>query len=208
MFESFISSLGSKLFITLLLTSTVLTTGVAISKVSSSIASENIPNKGINIVAAENFEEINETAKEITPAKPFVASIVASVTKIPTIAKTFLPAATPTAKPTVTGTNTGCIITLSGQQFDVTSLRSSHSGGDIFNCGTDMTSVYNNKHGTSLSRMQKYLVATNGSGTPTVLPTSTQINMNNDDREDSEHEDRYVEKREKEDHNDDEVNDD
>lgn len=202
MFESFISSLGSKLLITLLITSTVLTTGIAVSKVTSSIASENIPNKGINIVAAENFEEKNETIEEVSPTKAFVAGIVASVTKIPTIAKTFLPAATPTAKPTSAGSNTGCIITLSGQQFDVTALRSSHSGGDIFNCGTDMTAIYNNKHGNNLSRMQKYLVTNGTGGSSIVLPTSTQINMNNDDREDNEHQDRYIEKKDREDHED------
>jgi hypothetical protein len=181
---------------------------VAVSKISSSIASENIPSKGINIVAAEKVEKnIDDSEVVVTPTKAFIAKVVAKVVAVPTIAKTFLPAATPTAKPTSINTNSGCIITLSGQQFDVSALRSSHSGGDVFNCGSDMTSVYNNKHGTSLSRMQKYLVTTGGGSSTTLAPTASQSNMNNDDREDSEHEDRYIEKREKEDHNEDDEQD-
>lgn len=206
MFESFITSLGSKLFITLLLTSTVLTTGVAISKVSSSIASENIPNNGINIASAQEVDENIEVEEilEASPTKAFVASVVANVTKIPTITKAFLPATTPTIKP-VSNTTSGCIITLSGQEYDVTKLRSTHSGGDVFNCGTDMTTIYTNKHGSSLSRMQKYLV-TNTGGAGSTQGTSPQPKFekyeDNDDREDNEHEDRYFEKREREDHDD------
>lgn len=109
------------------------------------------------------------------------------------------PLAVPTAviipKPTTAPTNNSnlCIITLQGQQYDVTSLRSTHSGGDIFKCGTDMTAVYQGKHGTSLARMQPYLynfgTATISSQNPT--PTTKNTNKDEDDREDKEHEDRY-----------------
>ncbi|MEI6378691.1 MAG: hypothetical protein WCO55_03455 [Candidatus Falkowbacteria bacterium] len=53
-----------------------------------------------------------------------------------------------------------CIITISGNKYDVTSLQSSHSGGNVFDCGTDMTSVYLGRHGRNLNRMQPYLIAT------------------------------------------------
>jgi predicted heme/steroid binding protein len=62
-------------------------------------------------------------------------------------------------KPTLTSTtNNSCIVTISGEKYDVSSLKASHSGGDIFNCGSDMTSVYKDEHGSNLSRMNMYLV--------------------------------------------------
>lgn len=60
--------------------------------------------------------------------------------------------------------NSQCIITLFGKQFNVTSLQTSHTGGNIFNCGTDMTAVYQTQHGTDLTRMQPYLVTSTGTG--------------------------------------------
>lgn len=67
-------------------------------------------------------------------------------------------------------TSGGCIITLFGKQYDVTSLRTSHTGGNIFVCGTDMTATYQSMHGTDVTRMQAYLVTSSGntgSGTAT-----------------------------------------
>lgn len=77
----------------------------------------------------------------------------------------FLKASTVTAAP--------CLITLFGQQFDVTSLQTSHTGGNLFVCGTDMTSTYLAQHGTDLSRMQPYLVTPTPTPTPTGTPTPT-----------------------------------
>ncbi len=82
-------------------------------------------------------------------------------------------AATNTALNTTTSqasTSGGCIITLFGKQYDVTSLRTSHTGGNIFACGTDMTTTYQSMHGTDVTRMQAYLVTSSGntgSGTTT-----------------------------------------
>lgn len=59
--------------------------------------------------------------------------------------------------------NNTCIITLFGKQYDVYSLKSSHSGGDIFTCNSDMSSTYQRKHGTNVSRMQQFLVTSTGS---------------------------------------------
>jgi len=206
MINTFLSSLGSKLFLTLLLTSTVLTTGVAISKVSSSFATSQIPSKGINIQAAENEAEPTGVVKKI------VTRLVRTITLTPT---PFPIAILPTKTPIV-AINTGnqCIITISGLQYDVTKLRTTHSGGDVFKCGTDMTSVYVGRHGTNMNRMQAYIINNNQTGgtasitptsiTPTsVTPTSGQKIENNDDREDSEHEDRYIKQEDHEDGSDD-----
>ncbi len=51
-----------------------------------------------------------------------------------------------------------CIITVDGQKYDVESLRSTHTGGDVFTCGTDMSDVFHKQHDDNLRMIQKYLV--------------------------------------------------
>lgn len=51
-----------------------------------------------------------------------------------------------------------CIITVNGKIYDVQPLRSTHEGGDIFKCGTDMSETYRNQHGESVERIEKYLI--------------------------------------------------
>jgi len=51
-----------------------------------------------------------------------------------------------------------CIITIDGQKYDVESLRFTHTGGDIFQCGTDMSAAFHQKHGDRLQMIQRYLV--------------------------------------------------
>ncbi|MFA6981495.1 MAG: cytochrome b5 domain-containing protein [Patescibacteria group bacterium] len=52
-----------------------------------------------------------------------------------------------------------CIITVDGSRYDVTEYRDKHSGGDIFTCGTDMTSVFNDQHDSgTLKKMVPYLL--------------------------------------------------
>lgn len=64
-----------------------------------------------------------------------------------------------TAPPPTQTTVSGCIITIDGGSYNVTSLRSSHSGGDIFNCGSDMSATFWGKHGQSIfSKMQQYRI--------------------------------------------------
>ena len=57
-----------------------------------------------------------------------------------------------------TGTSATCIITIDGQKYDVESLRDTHTGGDVFQCGTDMSDVFHGKHGNNLQMIQRYLV--------------------------------------------------
>jgi cytochrome b involved in lipid metabolism len=54
---------------------------------------------------------------------------------------------------------TACIITINGTRYDVTSYMNMHSGGNIFQCGTDMTAAFNSQHNSSyMSMMAKYKV--------------------------------------------------
>ncbi len=72
----------------------------------------------------------------------------------PSVAKpTATPKATarPTAKP--------CIVTVNGSRYDVTSLRKSHSGGNIFVCGTNMTSTFQSMHGNDYNIIRKYKIS-------------------------------------------------
>ncbi len=53
----------------------------------------------------------------------------------------------------------GCIITLDGSSYNVTNLQRTHSGGDIFNCGSDMSATFWGKHGQSIfNKMQQYRI--------------------------------------------------
>ena len=88
-------------------------------------------------------------------------------TTIPAITGTIAPTPKPTTKVTPKATvkvtpkptvSTACIITVSGKRYDVTRLRSTHSGGNIFKCGTDMTNTYQQMHGTSVKLISRYLI--------------------------------------------------
>ena len=52
-----------------------------------------------------------------------------------------------------------CLITIDGQRYDVSVYRNQHSGGDVFRCGSDMSSIFHNRHPSSfLSRMSQYKI--------------------------------------------------
>lgn len=53
----------------------------------------------------------------------------------------------------------GCLVTVFGNTYNVTRLRSSHPGGDIFRCGTDMTQAYQRQHGNDMGMLAPYRVA-------------------------------------------------
>ncbi len=52
----------------------------------------------------------------------------------------------------------GCIVTIDGSRYDVESLRSTHPGGDIFECGTDMSAAFHAQHGASLEMISEFIV--------------------------------------------------
>jgi hypothetical protein len=51
-----------------------------------------------------------------------------------------------------------CIVTIDNHQYDVANLRTSHTGGDIFKCGTDMSAAFHKQHDDNLPMIQRYLV--------------------------------------------------
>ncbi len=71
----------------------------------------------------------------------------------------------PSVKPTPTSVTPApadnrCIVTIQGKRYDVTQLRTTHSGGDVFNCGTDMTTIFFGQHNQQLldTTMRQYLL--------------------------------------------------
>ena len=66
-----------------------------------------------------------------------------------------------------------CIVTIFGVQYDVSPLQTSHTGGNIFTCGTDMTATYQGMHGTNVSRIAPFILASTPSPSPSVSPLPT-----------------------------------
>jgi|OpeIllAssembly_1097287.scaffolds.fasta_scaffold407062_3 cytochrome b involved in lipid metabolism len=52
-----------------------------------------------------------------------------------------------------------CIITVNDKQYDVSILKQDHMGGDIFECGTNMTEQFTSKHGLDYIRLEPYLIS-------------------------------------------------
>lgn len=51
-----------------------------------------------------------------------------------------------------------CIITISGSQYDVSTLQRTHSGGNIFRCEEDMTRDFQLQHNMDLNRIEQYKI--------------------------------------------------
>lgn len=52
-----------------------------------------------------------------------------------------------------------CTIAIDGAQYNVSAFRNIHSGGNIFRCGSDMSSDFWGRHGQKqLNQMQKYRI--------------------------------------------------
>lgn len=105
-----------------------------------------------------------------------------------------------------TNTNS-CIILVNGKKYDVEPLRSTHRGGDIFVCGTDMTSQFKSQHGMDFQRLSKYLVS-DSTSLSSSNPSKSVVNTSNGDdngeyeREDEKEDEREVEhENEREDEN-------
>lgn len=55
-----------------------------------------------------------------------------------------------------------CFITLNGKRYDVSEFRNEHEGGNIFNCGTDMTQEFKGEHKNDFARADEYEVDEQG----------------------------------------------
>lgn len=96
-----------------------------------------------------------------TTAPAEVAAPVVDVTAapVPVVDSATPPPAPPAPAPSVPPPDPRCLITISGGQYDVTQFRHIHSGGDVFQCGTDMTAAFLSRHPASfLSKMSQYRV--------------------------------------------------
>ncbi len=86
-----------------------------------------------------------------TPSvSPTKTSVPMATTKVTTTPK---PTTAPTAKPTPS-----CIITVAGAKYNVYALQKTHSGGNVFTCGSDMTSSFNSQHGFNYRLIARYKI--------------------------------------------------
>ncbi len=205
------SEFGHKIVLFLLVGTTAITTGSAVAKLTTSpIAVEaQVQSDGAVLGTSDSDTDSDDSSDEISPTPSSLIS------PTPTQTPSLLPTATPKNIQAVVNNSNKCIITLFGKNYDVTTLRQTHSGGDVFVCGTDQTQKYLSKHGTSLSRMARFEVTGSTSistGSNTTGTSNTQgedyedddeddedeedeisEDGGDDDREDSEHESRYLE---------------
>jgi cytochrome b involved in lipid metabolism len=106
------------------------------------IRSNQVPNKLIKPISKTSENTVEIKTEEVTPAstQPTQSTAV-------------------TSPATTVVTDSRCIVTVNGNKYDVSSYKNKHPGGDIFVCGTDMTSAFNNQHSSStLKKMAQYLV--------------------------------------------------
>jgi hypothetical protein len=218
---SFFSDIGQKLVVLMLIGTTALTTGSAVSKLVANPSRANeiskfeqerqIPNlteENSVLGASTDFTSGGATPSptKVNPNQKITLKILPTV--IPTAKPSPKPSVIPTAIPTAkknpvlaSNISARCIITLFGKQYDVTQLRVTHSGGDIFKCGTDMTTTYQNQHGTNMNRMANYLyTGTASTPTPSGInrPESDRDRDEESERNDDRHSSRYTDDRDRE----------
>jgi hypothetical protein len=116
----------------------------------------------ISIVALISFTVVSVISPPPSPTIHIVNySTPTLVSSTPTLTNQPVTQNSPTQippKPTPTP-DSRCIITVDSQKYDVSSFLNQHSGGDIFQCGTDMTSVFNRRHDPSyLQAMTQYKI--------------------------------------------------
>lgn len=98
----------------------------------------------LSVVGVINYKNTLELAPPVEQV-----TVTPVVTNVPTKAITQM----------VAPTDGRCLITVRGSQYDVTDFRNRHQGGDIFQCGTDMTDIFNSEHSSSyLRKMARYKI--------------------------------------------------
>jgi cytochrome b involved in lipid metabolism len=97
--------------------------------------------------------------KKILPFLFLASLIIFAIFIVISLAKSNPPIQSTTqATPTLTS-STACIITINSQKYDVTQYRFQHPGGNVFQCGTDMSTIFADKHPQSyLNKIQSYLI--------------------------------------------------
>ena len=98
-------------------------------------------------------------SKPVTTTKPQVKQPVGNTTIVPTNSATTAPKIVPTVAPTTTPTiaptqkPSGCVIQIDGVKYEITALTRSHSGGNVFTCGTDMSAIFWGRHNARILQM-------------------------------------------------------
>ena len=192
-FKKFKAQIFSKIILILIFVLTLATSGVAASKVITSFQDTGEVSNGIVKGASVSAAQINQNnnKKDVSISPTGVLNRSSNINnKNSPLPTGVVSIRSPTVTPSSINTAGNCIITLFGNRYDITTLRQAHSGGNVFNCGADMTAVYQGRHGTNVSRMQIYLVnskvpiPTSGSGgNPIPIPTSV-VNSRRGDEDD------------------------
>jgi hypothetical protein len=107
----------------------------------------------ILIAAVVSYATYNNPVVLLPPASviptetPSPTPTVAVIKKPLPSPKASVDSPVPTQKPQAAPTpDIRCIIVVDGQKYDVTGYKSQHSGGNIFSCGTDMSSIFHQQH--------------------------------------------------------------
>lgn len=127
----------------------------------------------VPLASAPQTKVPTQTSTQTAPTSNPTAAVSAPATSIPSVTQAPPPVVDTSALPPPVDTPPPpappppsqppsadrCIITISGGQYDVTEFRNIHSGGDVFQCGTDMTAAFLSRHPASfLSKMSQYKV--------------------------------------------------
>ena len=97
--------------------------------------------------------ELGENEKQIMPqTAPTVSTNLSPTIVVTPSTTTGSVVATPTR-------DTRCLVVVDGLQYNLTQFVKLHSGGDIFQCGTDMSSSFHNQHPNNyLDILAKYRI--------------------------------------------------
>jgi len=92
-------------------------------------------------------------------AKAAITPTIAVPNTTPTQKPTVIVSVTPTITPTVDPLAGHCLVYVDGTRYDLTEFRDIHSGGNIFQCGTDMSDIFHGQHPSSfLAKISQYKI--------------------------------------------------
>jgi cytochrome b involved in lipid metabolism len=55
----------------------------------------------------------------------------------------------------IANTSSKCLVTINDTEYDMSTFKNKHPGGNVFKCGTDQTLDYKRQHGNNWSRIQR-----------------------------------------------------
>ena len=157
----FSKNIISVLGVAVLTGATVTTSALGLVKVGNSISATNLEVPRVQETSSSSESSVTSSSSSTSStggSRPVGSAGKTGASQTPSAAQS----GTSSSAAPQSNTASGCIVTLFGKQYDVTSLQNSHSGGNVFVCGTDQTALYQSQHGSNVSRMQQYLVTSGG----------------------------------------------